>query len=183
MGVVMRPGQQPPTRNTKFSIVARNALKTVLGQDAAYEVERQVEAGKLTLADVNALTQKSGEISSGVISIIFGTGNPQEVALSFVASDKFDQEIKSKESQQELCDLIGSAFDITLTEAPSLSEARQRLAKHVLLTELITGLGKESPSSLGSVKIATTPTGIGGYRGPALEIVLSMRGKRARRAS
>jgi len=56
--------------------------------------------------------------------------------------------------------VIGPAFDITLTDALSLAEARQALAKHVLLTELITGLGKESPSSLGSVKIATTPTGI-----------------------
>ena len=159
MGVVMRPGQQPPTRNTKFSIVARNALKTVLGQDAAYEMEKQVEAGKLTLADVNALAQKGGEIS-GVISIIFGTGNPQEVALSFVASDKFDKELEAKEAQQELCGLIGPAFDIMLTDALSLAETRQALAKHILLTELITGLGKESPSSLGSVKIATTPTGI-----------------------
>jgi len=159
-GVVIQPGQQPPQRNTRLSIVARNALKSVIGEETAYDVEKQVEAGKLTLADVNALAQKRGEISSGVISIIFGTGNPQEVALSFVASDEFDKEIEAKEAQQELCGLIGPAFDITLTDAPSLTDARQRLAKHVLLTELITGLGKESPSSLGSVKIATTPSGI-----------------------
>ena len=96
-GVVVQPGQQPPQRNTRLSIVARNALKSVLGEETAYDVEKQVEAGKLTLSDVNALAQKGGEISSGVISIIFGTGNPQEVALSFVASDKFDKEIEAKE--------------------------------------------------------------------------------------
>ena len=78
-------------------------------------------AGSLTLADVNELAQKGGEISSGVISIIFGTGNPQEVALSFVASDKFDKEIEAKEAQHELCSLIGPAFDITLTDALSLA--------------------------------------------------------------
>ena len=158
-GVVIQPGQQPPQRNTRLSIVARNALKSVLGEETAYDVEKQVDAGKLTLADVDALVKKVGE-TSGVLAIIFGTGNPQEVALSFVASDNYDQEVESKESQQELWNLIGSAFDITLTDAPSLADARQRLAKHVLLTELITGLGNESPSSLGSVKIATTPTGI-----------------------
>lgn len=159
-GVVIQPGQQPPYRNTRLSIVARNALKVVLEEQVAYDVEKQVEAGKLSLDDVNALAQKGGEISSGVISIIFGTGNPQEVALSFVASDEHDKEIEAKEAQQELCKLVGLAFDITLTDAPSLADARQRLAKHVLLTELITALGKESPSSLGSVPIATTPSGV-----------------------
>jgi hypothetical protein len=91
-GVVVQPGQQPPQRNTRLSIVARNALKTVMEEQAAYDVEKQVEAGKLTLADVNALAQKTGEISSGVVSLIFGTGNPQEVALTFVASDRFDKD-------------------------------------------------------------------------------------------
>ena len=41
-----------------------------------------VEAGKLTLAELNALADKGGEISKGVLTLIFGTGNPQEVALS-----------------------------------------------------------------------------------------------------
>ena len=159
-GVVIQPGQQPPQRNTRLSIVARNALKPVIGEDTAYDVEKQVEAGKLTLADVNALADKGGEISSGVVSVVFGTGNPQEVALSFVATDKCDKEIEAKEAQQELCTLIGSAFDISLSSAPSLDQARHLLARHVLLTELITSLGDESPSSLGSVKIATTPTAI-----------------------
>src|SRR5216683_5897303 len=31
-GVVMQPGQQPPNRNTRLAIVARNALKAVLGE-------------------------------------------------------------------------------------------------------------------------------------------------------
>lgn len=159
-GVVVQPGQQPPQRNTRLSIVARNALKSVLEEQATYDVEKQVESGKLTLADVNALAQKGGEISSGVVSIIFGTGNPQEVALAFVASDKQDKEIETKDAQQELCNLIGSAFGITLTDAPTLAEARQRLAKHVLLTELITGLGDEAPPSLGSVNVATAPSAI-----------------------
>lgn len=159
-GVVVQPGQQPPQRNTRLSIVARNALKTVMEEQTAYDAEKQVEADKLTLADVNALAQKTGEISSGVVSLIFGTGNPQEVALTFVASDKFDKDIKSKEAQQELCNLIGPAFDVRLNDAPSLVEARIKLGKHVLLTELLTGLGTEAPPSMASVKIATTPTGV-----------------------
>src|SRR5260370_28923617 len=29
-GVVMKPGQQPPSRNTRLSLIARNALKSIL---------------------------------------------------------------------------------------------------------------------------------------------------------
>jgi len=87
-GVVMQPGQQPPSRNTRLAVVARNALKSVLGDETAAHVEKQTEAGKLTLADLNALADKGGEISKGVIALIFGTGNPQEVALSFLDSDR-----------------------------------------------------------------------------------------------
>ncbi len=159
VGIVMKPGQQPPTRNTRLSIVARNALKPSLGEETAGDVEKQVEAGRLTLADLNALAQKGGEISSGVVSIIFGTGNPQEVALSFAASDQYDSEIESKDAKQELLALVGSAFDISLIDSAALAEARERFANHVLLTELVTRLADEAPPSLSSVEIATTPTG------------------------
>src|SRR5689334_9179339 len=39
-GVVMQPGQQPPARNTRLSLVARNSLKPILGDDNAAEVEK-----------------------------------------------------------------------------------------------------------------------------------------------
>ncbi|MCX6091053.1 MAG: PglZ domain-containing protein [Candidatus Atribacteria bacterium] len=49
-GVIMQPGQQPPARNTRLAVVARNALKGVLGDETAAHVEKQTEAGKRTLA-------------------------------------------------------------------------------------------------------------------------------------
>ena len=39
-GVVMRPGQQPPNRNTKLAVVARNASRPILGEDQLAEIER-----------------------------------------------------------------------------------------------------------------------------------------------
>ncbi len=159
-GVVVQPGQQPPQRNTRLSIVARNALKMVLEEQVAYDVEKQVETGKLTLNDVNALAQKSGEISSGIVSLVFDTGNPQEVALAFVGTDQYDKEIQEKEAGQELINLINGTFDTKLSSEMVLSDIRDKFARHVLMTELIDGLGDSSPQSLGSVEIAKTPKAI-----------------------
>ena len=57
-GVIMQPRQQPPACNTRLSVVARNSLKPILGEDQVAEIERQVEAGKLSLADLNSLAEQ-----------------------------------------------------------------------------------------------------------------------------
>ena len=44
--------------------------------------------------------------TTGVLSLIFGTGNPQEVALGFLASSRYDAEIEKKSASGELADLL-----------------------------------------------------------------------------
>ena len=51
--------------------MARNALKPILGEDQVGEIERQVEAGKLSLDDLNSLADKGKDISTGVLTLIF----------------------------------------------------------------------------------------------------------------
>ena len=156
-GVIMQPGQQPPARNTRLAVVARNALKGILGEDTAANVEKLTEAGKLTLVDLDALADKGGEISKGVIALIFGTGNPQEVALSFLDNDRLDESITKKDAKGELTQLLRHGFGFDAPDGAELDDIRQRLARHVLMTDLVFGLGKTAPSSLASVPVATTP--------------------------
>jgi hypothetical protein len=92
----MQPRQQPPTCNTRLSVVGRNALKPILGEDQVAEIERQVESGKLSLNDLNALADKGKDISTGILTLIFGSANPQEVALAFLPGDEYDEEIGKK---------------------------------------------------------------------------------------
>jgi hypothetical protein len=156
-GVVMQPGQQPPMRNTRLALVARNALKGVLGDETAAQVEKQAEAGKLTLAELNALADKGGEISKGVLVLIFGTGNPQEVALTFLDSDRHDENTTKKDAKGELINLLGLEYSYDVSDIGGLDDLRQRFARYVLLTELITGLGNAVPSELASVTVASSP--------------------------
>lgn len=156
-GVIMQPGQQPPARNTRLSLVARNALKPVVGDDNAAEVEKQVEAGKLGLADLDALGTKGQEFGKGVVPIVFGTGNPQEVALAFLAGDRHDAEVQKKAAAEELVVLFRSTFDADLTADAPLPQLRDRLARHVLMTDLVACLGTAVPPALTSAKVARSP--------------------------
>ena len=156
-GVVMRPGQQPPNRNTKLAVVARNALRPILGDDQVGEVEKQVDSGKLSLADLNALAEKGKDISAGIMSLLFGTTNPQEVALAFLHDKHRDAEIEKKAAQEELRNLLQITFDIQLPASIALASLRDELARHVLVTDLITALGPKTPASLLSVEVATSP--------------------------
>ena len=159
-GVVIQPGQQPAKCNTRLALVARNALKSVIGDENAAEVEKQVDQGKLTLKDVDALGLKGQDITQGVVSIIFGTGNSQEVALAFLNTDKLDADIEKKSAIDELNGLLQSTFKFELPDKSTLSNIRERLTRHIVMTDLIIGLGDKVPSSLVSIKIAETPAAI-----------------------
>ncbi len=159
-GVVIQPGQQPPFRNTRLSIVARNALRPLLGDDTAAEVEKQAEAGRLTLADLDNLAGRGQELSTGVLALVFGSANPQDVALALLSTDQYDAEVERKEATQNLLTLLSSAYDLEFPYATTIPEARERLARHILLTDFLVGLGDPVPSSLASVKIAVSPGGV-----------------------
>jgi hypothetical protein len=159
-GVVMRPGQQPPNRNTELAIVARNALRPILGDDQVAEIEKQVETGKLSLDDLNALADKSKDISAAILSLIFGSANPQDVALAVLRDDRYDGEIEKKSAQKELRSLLQVSFDIEIPASATLPNLRERLARHVLLTDLIAAVAEQVPTALASVKVATSPGGV-----------------------
>jgi hypothetical protein len=156
-GVVMNPTEVPVPQTTMLSTMAHNALKPIIGEDNAVLVEAQVKAGKLSLADVDALASKGQDFGKGVVSIVFGTGNPQEVALVFLASDRHDSEVKKKTATEELVSLLRSTFEADLSSETSLPDLRDRLARHVLMTDLVASLGSKVPPSLASAKVARSP--------------------------
>lgn len=156
-GVVMRPNQQPPERNTRLANIALNALRSRLGQVRSEEIERQVEAGQLNLAELDKLAEQEVVVTSGVLTVIFNTLNPGEIALNFLVSNSYDAQLTSRNAQPELVDLLRQVFEVDLPPGETLNAIRARLARHVLLTEFIGGLSGILPDSLASVKLAGQP--------------------------
>jgi hypothetical protein len=93
LGVVMQPGQQPPSRNTKLSLLARNALKAVLGPETAAVVERQAENPGLSLSELDRLGERGAQLKEAVLPLIFHTDNPTEIALAFRHDDRHDVQV------------------------------------------------------------------------------------------
>src|SRR5579863_1255565 len=156
-GVVMKPGQPPPIRNTRPSLIARNALKSVLPEKQLASIEKQVEAGKdkLSLAELDKLAERGEEGMQGVVSLIFGTGNPQEVALAFMAGEQHDKELAQKGALPELVTLLHQAFDVDFPVGETVDTCRARLARHILATDFLTGIQGAIPTSLATVKVPT----------------------------
>src|SRR5262249_6631243 len=53
--VILKPGQQPPARNTRLALVARAALSVHLPATALEGIVRQAETGHLGLAELDRL--------------------------------------------------------------------------------------------------------------------------------
>ena len=155
-GVVVQPGQQPPTRNTRLAIVARNALRPIVGEENAARIEKQVEAGQLGLADLDRMAEQGEGLGRGILSVLFGSSNPADVALDFVSSDRFDAELASKDAVAELIALLADAFGKELSASPpneAPAALRLRFARWVLATDLLASIGGSLPASLTIVKI------------------------------
>lgn len=153
-GVVMAPGRQPPARNTRLSVVARNALKEVLGESTAQSLEPQIEAGKLTLDDLDALAEKGEGIGKGVVPLVFNSTDTSEIALLFLANPDFDVELEKKSALPELAILLQAGFGLSLPANESAPAWRARLARHILLCDLLANIHGSVPAKLASIPIA-----------------------------
>lgn len=148
-GVVMRPGRHSQNLNTRLSVVAKQALKPSLQGQQVEKLSRDAEAGKLSLADLDKMSGKKAE----VISLVFGSAHPQDVALKLLGTDRYDEVAAAKGAIPDLAALLGEEFGVSLTEK-SCEELRSTLARHVLATELVGEIQAPLPPRLSSLKVA-----------------------------
>jgi len=156
-GVVVRPGQQPPEQNTALAAVARQALGAVFPPAALEEIVAQVEAGQLSLAELDDLVEKRIEAQTGVIVTIFGSGNVSQVAIRFLADPTLDAEIEARQALGNLAQLLSDALGVPFPVDQGPAALRAQLARQVLVTDLIEALGKSAPQSLHTFPIADRP--------------------------
>jgi hypothetical protein len=144
------------TFNPSLAVLARDALKPFVGVKNAAALESEVLAGKLTLEELDRLELGEG-ITKGVVALILGSGNVQDIALRFLSNETYDDQISGKNADAELALLLNNGFEATLSAAESPGDMRYAFARHVLATEFISSLTGPPPEKLSAVKIAEKP--------------------------
>ncbi|NCC30999.1 MAG: hypothetical protein EOM24_03125, partial [Chloroflexia bacterium] len=152
---MLKPGQGAAQRNTRLAVVARRALKPVLGDEKADEVARQVEAGRLNLADLDRLGGVDG--GSAVIKSIFGTAEAQKVALALLTSEDYDVKVGERKAVDELAQLFAHAFGTIIPGDLACPELRLRLVRHLLTVEFLATLTGALPLELASISCPSDP--------------------------
>jgi hypothetical protein len=156
-GVVMKPGMQPRERNTRLAVLAKAALKGRVPDDQLLAIEKQVEAGQLTLEDLNQLGEQKG---AGLLSLIFRTTDPLEIALAFLVSECWDQELAQRKAEPELKAFLAKLLGMTLPSDLTLAASRQQAIRWVLFTDFLISLKEEIPAALASLYAAKDPGAI-----------------------
>ncbi len=153
-GAVMRPGQQPPERNTALASVAREALRSVVPPARREEIVADVAAGKLSLQELDALAEQGQAVTQGAINAVFGPHPPDEVALRFLASETHDEELERRDLIASLAALFSDLLGLALPGDAGLAALRAALARRVLLTDFVVALGDDRPPALATLPLA-----------------------------
>lgn len=150
-GVVMRPGEQPPARNTRLAVVARSALAGALGGEALDDVVRQVERGLLTLEDLDAM-EMGGE-RSALLGVVFGTHDPEAIALRFLSEPAIDEAIGAKHAFGELAGLLTARYGLGGAGPEAPDALRAVLGRAVLLSDIAEALDDRLPTAFAGAPI------------------------------
>lgn len=145
-GTVIEP-EGPWQKNTRLRGLAERAFKTV-APDRVTDIGRQVDAGTLTLADLDELAEQAGAVGIGALKLIFKSGSPAEIALSFLASDAQDAALEAKRAVPELSGLLRTEFGLPLDPTGAPPAVRAAARRSVLLADLLSSLpeGTKVPS-------------------------------------
>lgn len=153
-GVVVQPGASPQDQNTSLPVIARAALRAVVPPAQAEQMASQAEAGQLSLADLDNLAEQAADIHTGVLKTLFGSGDARVVALAFLSNGARDAEIGARHAVDNLAQLLSAALGVAFDTRGGVAGLRAQLARHILVTDLVVGLGDATPPSLRSVRLA-----------------------------
>lgn len=152
-GTVMKPGAPARQRNTRLSVIARAVFKEMLNEEEADKIKKQVDEGKLTLAELDVQAERRKGGTFGVLGVIFGKDDIGMIALAFLGTREYDGKITKKKALGELIPHLESEYEITFTDDSDIDAVRKRFARHVLSTEFIDSLTGEVPAALSTVII------------------------------
>jgi hypothetical protein len=148
LGIDLRPGVSG-NRNTRLAVVARKALKGRVADARLADLDRQIEQGRLTLAELEDWEAESGGAPlSTALTVHFGTPIVTEAALEFLARPERDSELVSRNGLADWAQALSAHYGLAVEAGASPVTLRTLLARQALTCELLETLRSEVPESL-----------------------------------
>lgn len=149
LGVDLRPGVSG-SRNTRLAVVARKALKGRVADARLADLDRQIEQGGLTLAELEEPVVEGGAYSlPTALAVLFGTALIDEAAVEFLARPERDSELVARNGVTDWSKALGAVYGLSVEAGASPAALRKLLARQALTSELIETLGADVPEALG----------------------------------
>ena len=132
----------------------RLALNVLRKSFSDGQIDELLRPGSTTYEDIVSFLQQAeeGEAASALRGL-FGGLRSEPLIAEWLASDERDDAISEKDATSELFKLLETRVGLALTEASSLSEARERAARYVLIGEFRADLSGEPPPSISLVPV------------------------------
>ena len=148
LGVDLRPGVSG-SRNTRLAVIARKALKGRVADARLEDLDRQIEQGGLTLAELEDLTAEGGAYSlPTALAVLFGTALIEEAALEFLAHPERDTELVARNGVADWSQALGARYGLSVEGGASPAALRKLLARQALTCELMETLDADVPEAL-----------------------------------
>ena len=152
LGAIIAPGQQPWQRNMgKGPLTARFLKAAGMSPDGIDDCRRRVENGQLSLSDLDELVaQRRPCPVPELLANAFGTADPAVIIVRFLADQAMDANLTSRGLIPDLADLVSCVCGAGSLPEDTPPRLRQALARHLLVTALISDIG-EVPIALTAV--------------------------------
>jgi hypothetical protein len=157
LGVDLRPGVSG-NRNTRLAVVARKALKGRIAEARLADLDRQIEQGGLTLAELEDwVVESGGGPLPTALTVHFGTPLVDEAALDFLARPERDAELVSRNGLADWSQALSKEYGLAVEAGVSPTTLRALLARQALTCELLETLSTDVPESMQRVISAADP--------------------------
>jgi len=150
---VLQP-HEASERNTALEAVARRALGRVYPAEQAQDLARDAAEGRLSVDEIDRMTQERVQELAGPLAMIYGTGNPQDLALRFLSDPTRDEQVLARKAHRHLTRFLETTLGATFEPNTTIEASRQELARHVLTTEFATKVGDRLPAALARMRVA-----------------------------
>ena len=141
-GTVLEPGAGSLERNTRLRVIAESVFSKI-APDQTENICRQIDADKLSLAELDKIAGEVAAVGSAVIKLIFGTTSLDEVVMRFAAVDDYDAEVEKKDALSEISALFEQALGFRIEGDLQPPEARYQIQKHLMMTAFLAAFPEE----------------------------------------